>query len=227
VIYLAFDFSFRLIGNILSPFIGGFVQQFQLVMLSIGRIVPLWTIALIVTATIITGAASAADKSKAVTSDAKPENTPIIITAEQLDSDNNAKFAEFIGNVKAIQAEFVITSDKLRIYYKGELLNTEKKGNDEEALKKIVASGNVKITSDQYIAKTEKLEYDTASMTIILTGENSTVINGKNSITGSKIILYQKDGRVKVLGSKNKRIKAEFFSKGETSDAFKVGKPKK
>ena len=227
MIYLVFDFSFGLIGNILSPVIGGFVQQFQIVMLSIGRIVPLWTIALIVTATIITGAASAADKSKAVTSDAKPENTPIIITAEQLDSDNNAKFAEFIGNVKAIQADFVITSDKLRIYYKGELLNTEKKGNDEEALKKIVASGNVKITSDQYIAKTEKLEYDTASMTIILTGENSTVINGKNSITGSKIILYQKDGRVKVLGSKNKRIKAEFFSKGETSDAFKVGKPKK
>jgi lipopolysaccharide transport protein LptA len=203
------------------------VQQFQFVTLKIGRIVPLWTIALITTAALITGAAFAADKSKAETSDAKPENTPIIITAEQLDSDNKAKFAEFIGNVKAIQADFVITSDKLRIYYKGELLDTEKKGNDEEPLKKIVASGNVKITSDQYIAETEKLEYDTASMTIILTGENSTVINGKNSLTGSKIILYQKDGRVKVLGSKNKRIKAEFFSKGETSDAFKVGKPKK
>ena len=226
MICLIFDTSFRLIGNILSPVIGGFVQQSQVVMLKIGRIMPLWTIALIVTATLVTGAASAADKSKAETS-AIPENTPIIITAEQLYSDNNAKFAEFIGNVKAIQADFVITSDKLRIYYKGELLNTEKKGNDEEALKKIVATGNVKITSDQYIAKTEKLEYDTASMTIILTGENSTVINGKNSITGSKIILYQKDGRVKVLGSKNKRIKAEFFSKGETSDAFKVGKPKK
>jgi lipopolysaccharide export system protein LptA len=121
----------------------------------------------------------------------------------------------------------VITSDKLRIYYKGELLNTEKKGNDEEVLKKIVATGNVKITTDQYIAKTEELEYDPAAMTIILTGENSTVINGKNSIAGSKIILYQKDGRVKVLGSKKKRIKAEFFTKGETSEAFKVGKPKK
>jgi len=107
------------------------------------------------------------------------------------------------------------------------LLNTEKKGNDEEMLKKIVATGNVNVTTDQYIAKTEALEYDTAAMTIILTGENSTVLSGKNSITGSKIIIYQKDGRVKVLGSKKKRIKAEFFSKGETSDAFKVGKPKK
>ena len=227
MIYSVFDLSFALIGNILSPVIGGFMQQFKFVTLNIGRIVPLWTIALIATAALVTGAASAADKSKVETSDAKPENSPIIITAEQLDSDNKAKFAEFSGNVKAIQADFVITSDKLRIYYKGELLNTEEKRNDEEALKKIVATGNVKITSDQYIAKTEKLEYDTASMTIILTGENSTVISGKNSITGSKIILYQKDGRVKVLGSKNKRIKAEFFSKGETSDAFKLEKPKK
>ena len=106
------------------------------------------------------------------------------------------------------------------------MLNNAKKGNNEEVLKKIIATGNVEITSAQYIAKTEKLEYDTASMTIVLTGENSTVINGKNFITGSKIILYQKDGRVKVLGSKKKRIKAEFFSKGETSEAFKVGKPK-
>ena len=203
------------------------MQQFQFDTLKTGRIVLLWTIVFITTAALISVAALAAEKPKVEATGAEPKNTPIIITAEQLDSDNKAKFAEFIGNVKAIQADFVITSDKLRIYYKGELLNTEKKGNDEEALKKIVATGNVTITSDQFIAKTETLEYDTASMTIILTGENSTVINGKNSLTGSKIILYQKDGRVKVLGSKNKRIKAEFFSKDETSDAFKVGKPKK
>jgi len=202
------------------------VQQLQFVKLTIAKIMLLWTIAIIANATLFAVAAFAADSSKTETSNAKSENMPIVITAEQLDSDNKAKFAEFIGNVKASQADFVITSDKLRIYYKGELLNSEKEQNDEEMLKKIVATGNVNITSEQFIAKAEKLEYDTASMTIVLIGENSTVINGKNSITGSKIILYQKDGRVQVLGSKNKRIKAEFFSKGETSDAFKVGKPK-
>jgi lipopolysaccharide transport protein LptA len=105
-------------------------------------------------------------------------------------------------------------------------LNSEKEQNDEEMLKKIVATGNVNITSEQFIAKAEKLEYDTASMTVVLIGDNSTVINGKNSITGSKIILYQKDGRIKVLGGKNKRIKAEFFTKSETSDELMLGKPK-
>jgi lipopolysaccharide transport protein LptA len=202
------------------------VQQLQFVKLKIGKIVLLWTIAAIATATLVAVTAFAADRSKAETSDAKSENIPIIITAEQLDSDNKAKFAEFIGNVKATQADFVITSDKLRIYYKGELLNSEKESNDEELLKKIVATGNVNVTSEQFIAKAEKLEYDTAAMTIVLIGENSTVINGKNSITGSKIILYQKDGRIKVLGGKNKRIKAEFFTKSETSDDFMLGKPK-
>jgi len=202
------------------------VQHLKFIRLKIGKIVLVWTIAAIATATLVAVTALAADRSKAETSDAKSENIPIIITAEQLDSDNKAKFAEFIGNVKATQADFVITSDKLRIYYKGELLNSEKETNDEELLKKIVATGNVNVTSEQFIAKAEKLEYDTASMTIVLSGENSTVINGKNSITGSKIILYQKDGRIKVLGGKNKRIKAEFFTKSETSGDFMIGKPK-
>ena len=202
------------------------MQRFQVLWLSIGKIVLRWITAFITTATLITATTFAADKSKAETSNEKAENTPIVITAEQLDSDNKAKFAEFIGNVRATQADFVITSDKLRIYYKGELLNTKEERNNEDLLKKIVATGNVKVTSDQFIAKSDMLEYDTATMTIVLIGENSTVINGKNSITGSKIIVYQKDGRVKVLGGKNKRIRAEFFTKSETSDEFKLGMPK-
>ena len=159
------------------------MQHLQFVKLTIVKIVLLWTIGIIANTTLVSVAAFAADSSKTERSDTKSKNMPIVITAEQLDSDNKAKFAEFIGNVKAIQADYVITSDKLRIYYKGELLNSEKEQNDEEILKKIVATGNVNITSEQFIAKAEKLEYDTASMTIVLIGENSTVINGKNSIT--------------------------------------------
>ena len=202
------------------------MQRFQVDRLSIGKIVLRWITAFITTAMLIAATTFAADKSKAETSNEKSENTSIVITAEQLDSDNKAKFAEFIGNVRATQADFVITSDTLRIYYKGELLNTAEEQNNEDLLKKIVATGNVKVTSNQFIAKSDKLEYDTATMTIVLIGENSTVINGKNSITGSKIIVYQKDGRVKVLGGKNKRIRAEFFTKSETSGEFKLGMPK-
>ena len=173
------------------------------------------------------GTALAAGQSEAKAAAKQTEEEPIQITADQLISDNKEQYAEFIGNVKAIQADWVITSDKLRIYYVGDLLNSQEKNNTgEQSLKKIVATGHVKIRSDQYSADAEMAEYDTIAKTIILTGEDATVFKGKNSITGSKIILYQKDGRVKVEGSKDKRIKAVFYSEGKASDAFKIEKPK-
>jgi lipopolysaccharide export system protein LptA len=170
--------------------------------------------------------AFAADQSETKAAAKQTQDEPIQITADQLISDNNEQWAEFIGNVKAVQADWVITSDKLRIYYAGGLLNSEEKSNtSEQSLKKIVATGNVKIISEQYSADAEMAEYDTQSMTIILSGEDAKLFSGKNSITGSKIILYQKEGRVKVEGSKNKRIKAVFYSEGKASDAFKIEKP--
>jgi lipopolysaccharide export system protein LptA len=176
---------------------------------------------------LLLGSAMAADQPSVGADSAKAEEQPILIEADQLISNNEKKFAEFIGNVKATQADFVITSDRLRIYYQGELIETE--GTDdqgEELLRKIVASGNVKIESSQYSAESEKVEYDTQSMTITMTGDGSKVLSGKNSITGSKIILYRKDGRVKVMGSKKQRVEATFFSGSSASDAFKIEKPK-
>ncbi len=152
------------------------------------------------------------------------ENEPIQIVADELISYNEEKYAEFIGNVKVTQGNFTITSDKLRIYYQGELLDSEKKGGDEGLLKKIIATGNVKITSEQYNAEAEKAEYDTATTTVILSGENAKIISGQNSISGSKITLNQKSGQVRVEGSGTKRIRAEFYTKEKTSDAFKIEK---
>jgi lipopolysaccharide export system protein LptA len=59
-------------------------------------------------------------------------------------------------------------------------------------------------------------------MTIVLSDKNSTVISGKNSISGSKITLYRKQQRIKVEGSAQDRIKAIFYSKGESLDAIKL-----
>ncbi len=178
-------------------------------------------------------AATAAGQSEAKTAAKQPPDEPIQITADQLISNNEEQYADFIGNVKVVQADWVITSDKLRIYYKGNLLNTEEKSNSEEknksteqSLRKIVATGHVEIRSEQYSADADTAEYDTAAETIILTGEDAKLFKDKNSITGPKITLYQKEGRIQVEGSKDKRIKAVFFSEGKASDAFKMEKPK-
>jgi lipopolysaccharide transport protein LptA len=180
-----------------------------------------------VAAALFWGPTGAEAQQKKGADEASAEDQPILIEADQLISNNEQKFAEFLGNVKATQADFVIIADKLRIYYQGELLETEGKSDQsEDLLRKIVASGNVKITSSQYSAESDEVEYDTKSMTITMTGDGSRVLSGKNSISGSKIILYRKDGRVKVLGSKKRRVEATFFSGGKASDAFKIQQPK-
>jgi lipopolysaccharide export system protein LptA len=200
------------------------VLKFQQVLLTLNRFKWLWTVAFLAVAVLLTDAAWTAGEPKA----GQPGNEPIRIVADELISYNEDKYAEFTGNVKVTQGDFTITSDKLRIYYQGELLDNEKKDGDkdgdEELLKKIIATGNVTITSEQYNAEAEKAEYDTATMTVILSGENAKVISGQNSITGSKITLNRKSGQVKVKGSKNKRIKAEFYTKDKASDAFKMEK---
>ena len=202
------------------------MQKLTNMKLTICRILPLWMI-VFTAAAAFAGAVFAAAESKTAAAKNEPEDVPILITADQLISNNEEKYAEFIGNVKATQADFVITSDTLRIYYEGDLLQSEEKTDqNDDMLKKIVATGNVKIRSDQYNADTENAEYDTQTLTIILTGENSTVFSGKSSITGSKIILHRKDGRFKVLGDKKTRVEATIFSGGKASDTFKVEKTK-
>jgi lipopolysaccharide export system protein LptA len=202
------------------------MQTIQCMRSSKFRFLSRWLYALI-TVALITGVADAAGESKTAATENKSEDVPIVITADQLVSNNEEKYAEFIGNVKAAQADFVMTSDTLRIYYEGDLLNKEEKNNqDDETLKKIVASGDVKIRSDQYNADTENAEYDTKTMIIILSGENSKVFSEKSSITGSKIVLNRKTGRFKVLGGQKKRVEATIFSGGKASEAFKVEKPK-
>jgi len=181
-----------------------------------------WSGAAVLVATVILFAATAWAAEKSTSG--QTENEPIQIVADELISYNQEKYAEFIGNVIVTQGEFRIASDKLRIYYRGELLETDKKNSEEDVIKKIIATGNVKITSEQYQANADKAEYDTSTMIVVLSGKNSKVISGKNSISGSVIRLNQKSGQVKVEGSPTKRIKAEFFTKGNTSDAFKIEK---
>lgn len=187
---------------------------------------PLWFLALLVVA-LFAGFAAAADESKTAAGDKEADDQPILIEADQLISNNEEKWAEFIGNVKVTQADMVIDSDKLRIYYRGELLEGEKEsGENEDALEKIVASGNVKIKSPEYTAVSDVVEYDAKLLTITMIGDNSKVISGKNSITGSKIILYRQDNRIKVLGNQKKRVEATFYSGGSGSNPFKLDNSK-
>ena len=136
----------------------------------------------------------------------------IQILADKLVTNNAEKFAEFMGNVRASQGNLVITSERLRIYYRDPGAN-ESRQSDQESIKRVVASGNVQVASERYRARADQAEYDLDTQVFVLSGENSTVTSGKNTLTGSKITLYRKDGQIRVEGSQQKRVKAVFYPK--------------
>ena len=142
--------------------------------------------------------------------DPKSAAEKIQISADRLVTDNQNHFAEFSGDVVAKQGNFEIQSDRLRIYYKAGLQAQQNTGN-QDAIEKIVAEGNVRIRAEDNFATTEKAEYSVPEMQIELLGDESKVVTGKNSITGTRIIYNRKEGWIRVEGGQNKRVRAIFY----------------
>ncbi len=116
--------------------------------------------------------------------------------------------AEFKGNVHAVGDRFEITADQLRIYYQP---TADKAGEDPAAgntLSKIIATGNVVITSGEKIAKTQQAVYDKQEQTIILNGEDSTVLQNNSYISGEKIVMHTDSEAITVESGEGKRVEA-------------------
>ena len=139
-------------------------------------------------------------------------NETIHITSDRLAADNKAGYAEFIGNVKATQGDTVITSDKLKIFYKKNIANKGPLSVNEESIHKIVADGNVEIKFDNRVATAHQAVYNTETMVLVLSGNNSKIISEKDSISGEKITFYRTDGRINVESGNKKRVEAVFYS---------------
>ncbi len=147
----------------------------------------------------------------------KKETNKILITADRLVGSYDRNYAEFTGSVEAVYGNFIIKSDRLKIYNKRDPDKKERPKASEESIDKIIANGNVKIWADGNVATTQQAVYTTDTMVLVLTGENSTVTNNKNYISGSKITINRSNNTVKVESSDENRVKALFYSTKELS----------
>jgi len=139
-------------------------------------------------------------------------NKTIHITSDRLISDRKAGYAEFIGHVKAIQGDTVITSGKLKIFFKKNIANKGPLSLNEESIQKIVANDNVEIKFDNRVATAQQAVYNTETMVLVLSGDNSKVISENDSVSGEKITFYRTDGRINVESGNKKRVEAVFYS---------------
>ena len=139
------------------------------------------------------------------------ENKKVYITSDKLIADSKAKWAEFIGNVRAVQEDTVIIADRLKIFYKK--IENDSSISDEESIEKIVSSGNVKIKFDDKVAVSEHAVYTSETGILVLTGPNSKVTSGTDFVSGDKITFYRTEDRMTVESSNEKRVEAVFYSR--------------
>lgn len=150
---------------------------------------------------------------------------PIEIVADRMVTNNAERWADFTGSVKATQGKSTMTSDALRIYYEGDLLNPPKGKSTQESIQKIVATGRVHIVTEKYVADAERAEHVLATDIMTLTGANSTVVSGKNTLTGSKIVLNRSTGSAEVESSGTERVKAVFHQEPKAAGTPEGKKP--
>jgi lipopolysaccharide export system protein LptA len=152
-----------------------------------------------------------------IAEDAPPSKLPaenmIKITSNRLESDSKLKTAEFIGNVIARQASTVINAERLKIFYQGDIGNRAGPVSNNNAITKIIASGNVQIKMDDREAEADTATYITKTKELTLIGADAKVSQGDNFISGSKIIFYRSDGRTIVEGNQKNQVKAVFYPK--------------
>jgi lipopolysaccharide export system protein LptA len=136
---------------------------------------------------------------------------PIQITSDALEADNRNQTFLFKGNVKVIQGSTEITSERLKVWYKSAGDGQEAAPGSASRIQDIEADGNVVILFEGRTAKSEKAHYSAEQGTLTLLGKNATIIDGKNTIRGSKITLYRTQDRITVEGDRPGRVEAVIF----------------
>ena len=87
----------------------------------------------------------------------------------------------------------------------------EKKERSEDSIEKVVAYGNVKIRFEDMIAVTDEAEYRVKEQVLVLSGKNSKVTRGNDSVSGAKITLSRVEGEINIAGGKKSRVEAVFY----------------
>jgi len=145
------------------------------------------------------------------------KNEPIEITSDRMEAFNEKKMVVFSGNATAKQGDITLKADQLFLYNKNEPGKNDKIATKEIStsgeLDKIVAKGNVIITQKERMATGNEASYQQDTGQIILTG-NAILREGKNIITGCKVIVYTNEDRGSVVPctpGKGERVKAVIY----------------
>ena len=140
-------------------------------------------------------------------------NQPVTVDSDRMERFGKENLIIFSGNVIARQNNSVQYADRLEVYL-------DEKG---DKILRTVSTGSVRVvTRDCKTGTAKRAEYFDLEQRVVLIG-NARVWQEDNVVSGDTITIYLAQDRNVVVGGKQERVKAVFYSKEE--DKAAVPKP--
>ncbi|MBN2645170.1 MAG: lipopolysaccharide transport periplasmic protein LptA [Desulfuromonadaceae bacterium] len=136
-------------------------------------------------------------------------SSPIDITADRLEADDQAGYFIFEGRVQAKQDNAIIYAKTLTVYYDQVPVSGAEKGQAQRRIERAVAEGDVRIVQQDRIATGQKAEFFQSQGYVVLTGSPK-VLQGESQVAGERITVYLDDNRSVVEGGDQGRVRALF-----------------
>jgi len=156
----------------------------------------------------------------------KKSKKPINITSDNMEADNKRKTVVFIGRVRAVQEDQILTCDRLIIFYvdvktpakpaggapdrPSEAPGLFGAGGSGRQIKHITALGHVKLVQKNKVAMGRRADFFRRENRVVLSGE-ARVWDGRNTLSGERITVYLNEDRSIVEGSRSRRVQATIY----------------
>lgn len=130
------------------------------------------------------------------------KDPPITVEANHMTSVEKESSVIFTGDVDASQGAVRIRTDKMIVYY------TDKAKKDANAevkqkVEKMVCNGNVQVTRDDWLGTSKDMVYLAENRQFVLIGD-AKAWQGKNMVSGDRIIYFIDEGRSEVVADRVK-----------------------
>lgn len=146
------------------------------------------------------------------------ESAPIEITADELEVRQAEGVATFSGEVDAVQGEMTLSADVLDVFYgeeDGAAGADDGAGEPMGDIRRVVARGDVVVTSPRETARGAKGVYDLRTRRITLTGD-VVLTRDENVLRGNRLEIDLASGvsRMRAAGDDG-RVRARFVPAGD------------
>lgn len=143
---------------------------------------------------------------------------PIVIVADRLEFDYDKNRVTYRGKVRATQGDLTIDSDNLTVT----LDRTE--GQKQVGLREVIAEGHVVITQGTRRATGATAVFSQPARTIVLLGD-PVLRDGRNEVTGERLVVFLDEGRSVVESSAKRRVSATLYPGSDSGDLAAATSP--